>query len=45
MIGLMGAIGLTFLAMQTPDPYRLAATFIYDILVVGPITYLYLKKG
>lgn len=45
MMAMVGATALAYLAMETPDAYRLAGNLIYDILVVGPITYLYLMKG
>ena len=45
LLASIGAFTLAYLAMQTPDAYRLAATVIYDLGVLGPVTYLYLVKG
>ena len=45
LLASMGAFMLAYLAMQNPDGYRLAATVIYNLGVVAPITWLYYSKG
>ena len=45
LLAAMGAFVLAFMATQNPEPFRLLATVIYDLGIVGPITFLYLKKG
>ena len=45
LLSVMGAFVLAWAAIQNPDPYRLAVTIIFDLGVVGSVTYLYLQKG
>ena len=45
LLAMVGATVLAFMATQNPEPFRLVATVIYDLGVIGPITYLYLVKG
>ena len=45
LLSVIGAFTLALLAIQNPDPYRLAVTVIFDLGVVGSVTYLYLQKG
>ena len=45
LLASIGAFVLAYMAIANPDAYRLAATVIFDLFVVGPVTYLYLMKG
>jgi hypothetical protein len=45
MLAMIGATVLAFMATQNPEWPRLVANAIYDILVIAPLTYLYLQKG
>ena len=36
LIGILGGIGLTYVALQSPDPWRLGALGIYAIAIVIP---------
>lgn len=40
LVAIAGAIGLTWLALGNPDPYRLIALGIYSLLVVCPCVWL-----
>jgi hypothetical protein len=40
LVAVGGAIGLAWLALQQPDPYRLGALAIYCAVVVLPTIYL-----
>jgi hypothetical protein len=40
LIGVSGAIWLTYLALASPDPYRLAVLGVYSVVVVVPLTWL-----
>lgn len=40
LVSVGGAISLTWLALQQPDPYRLAALAVYAGVVVVPLVWL-----
>jgi hypothetical protein len=40
LVCVCGAIGLAYLALEAPDPYRLGMLAIYTLLVVGPMVWL-----
>ena len=40
LVSVCGAIGLTYLALVSPDPYRLAALGVYAAVVVVPLVWL-----
>lgn len=40
LVAVGGAIGLTYLALLNPDPYRLGALAIYTVAVVMPTVWL-----
>ena len=40
LVSVVGGIGLTWLALQQPDPYRLGALGIYCLFVVLPSVWL-----
>ena len=40
LVSVAGAIYLTIVATNAPDPYRLGAVGIYTLLVVGPMVWL-----
>ncbi|HEX3522568.1 MAG TPA: hypothetical protein VHT52_10840 [Stellaceae bacterium] len=40
LVGVLGATGLTYLALHDPDPYRLAALGVYAAVVVVPLIWL-----
>jgi hypothetical protein len=40
LVGVIGGIGLTWLALQEPDPIRLGALAIYAVAVVIPCVWL-----
>lgn len=40
LVGVGGGIGLTFIALQQPDPWRLGALAIYGVLVMVPVVWL-----
>ncbi|HEY4808599.1 MAG TPA: hypothetical protein VIH81_12770 [Roseiarcus sp.] len=40
LVAIVGAIGLTYIAIQTPDPLRLGALAIYCAFVLLPTTWL-----
>ena len=40
LVSVGGAIGLTWLAVRDPDPYRLAALGVYAAVVVVPLVWL-----
>jgi hypothetical protein len=40
MMSVLGGIGLTFIALGEPDPYRLGALTIYTVAVVMPVVWL-----
>ena len=45
LLASIGAFVLAYMAIANPDAYRLAITVVYDIFVVGPLTWLYLSKA
>ena len=45
LLSIIGGFVLAWAAMGNPDAYRLAVTVIYDVFVVGSVTFLYLQKG
>ena len=45
LLAMLGAFVLALLATLNPEPYRLVATVIYDLGIVGPLAYLALVKG
>ena len=44
LVAVAGAIYLTIVAANAPDPYRLGAVGIYTLLVVGPMVWLASRK-
>jgi hypothetical protein len=44
LVAVVGAIYLTIIATTTPDPWRLAATAVYAVIVVVPLTWLASRK-
>lgn len=44
LVEISGAIGLTWIALQTPDPYRLGALAIYCASVVVPTIVMALRR-
>jgi hypothetical protein len=40
LVGVIGGIGLTWLALQEPDPMRLGALAIYAVGVCLPVVWL-----
>lgn len=40
LVAIVGAIVLTYIAIQAPDPWRLGALAVYTALVVLPTTWL-----
>jgi hypothetical protein len=40
----LGAIGLTYLVLREPDPYRLAALGVYAGVVVVPLIWLTARR-
>lgn len=44
LVSVGGAISLTWLAVQQPDPYRLAALGIYAGVVVVPLVWLAARR-
>ncbi|HEX8827326.1 MAG TPA: hypothetical protein VF778_04355 [Xanthobacteraceae bacterium] len=40
LVAVSGAIWLTWLALASPDPYRLAALAVYAAVVVVPVVWL-----
>lgn len=40
LVGVGGGIGLTFIALQQPDQWRLGALAIYGVLVMVPVVWL-----
>lgn len=44
LVATIGAIVLTKMALDNPDPYRLGALAIYSIFIVGPTIWLAGKR-
>ena len=40
IVSIVGAIVLTYIAINAPDPYRLAALGIYSVVIVAPMVWL-----
>lgn len=40
LVAVFGGIGLTWLALQNPDPYKLGALAIYTLAVLCPVVWL-----
>lgn len=40
LVAVSGAVWLTWLALQQPDPYRLGALAVYALVVVVPLVWL-----
>ena len=45
LVSIVGGIGLTWLCLQSPDPYRIGALFIYCGFVQCPVVWLASRKG
>jgi hypothetical protein len=44
LVAIVGAIVLTYLTIQTPDPWRLGALAIYAAFVILPTTWLAARR-
>jgi hypothetical protein len=44
LASVLGAIGLTYLVLREPDPYRLAALGVYAGVVVVPLIWLTARR-
>jgi hypothetical protein len=44
LVSVAGATALTWLALQQPDPYRLAALGVYAAVVVVPLVWLAARR-
>jgi hypothetical protein len=44
LVAVCGAIGLTYLVLREPDPYRLAALGVYAGVVVVPLIWLTARR-
>lgn len=44
LVAVSGAVWLTWLALQTPDPYRLGALGVYSAVVVVPLIWLAARR-
>ena len=44
LVAIVGAIALSVIAINAPDPYRLAALGIYSVVIVVPMVWLSSRK-
>ena len=44
LVAVVGAIGLSYLVLREPDPYRLAALGVYAGVVVVPLIWLTARR-
>lgn len=44
LLSIVGAIVLTYITIQTPDPWRLASLGVYAVVVVLPMVWLASRK-
>jgi hypothetical protein len=44
LVGVIGAIGVAYLVLREPDPYRLAALGVYAGVVVVPLIWLTARR-
>lgn len=40
LVAIIGGVGLTWMALAQPDPFRLGALVIYGLLIVVPVIWL-----
>jgi hypothetical protein len=45
MLAVIGAFALTFLIVGNPDQMKILTVAIYDICIVGPLVFLYVRKA
>jgi len=45
LVGVSGAIALSYLTLQNPDPYRLGALAVYAAVVVVPLIWLASRRS